>query len=192
MELPNNSEIINKLSEINLNDFELPNNSEITNKLPEINLNDFEFPEYRRFPENRYYSITPDGRVYSHHYGYYLKLSLNKIGFRFVTLHDDCGVKFHYVHDLVAITYIPNPNNWKFVRHINGNREDNRVENLEWSPYPTQCKEVAQIDKSGEVINVFPSITEAARRTNIDRTSISRCCNRRGSAIAGGYIWNFA
>lgn len=37
-----------------------------------------------------------------------------------------------YIHRLVAINFIENPNNYKYVNHINGNKKDNRVKNLEW------------------------------------------------------------
>ena len=40
--------------------------------------------------------------------------------------------KDYYIHRLVAIHFIPNPQNKKYVNHKNCNRKDNRVENLEW------------------------------------------------------------
>ena len=43
------------------------------------------------------------------------------------------------VHRLVAITYIPNPNNYPEVDHIDRNKENNNVDNLRWVSYSQNC-----------------------------------------------------
>ena len=41
-----------------------------------------------------------------------------------------------YVNRLVAIQFVENPNGYKYVEHVDGNREDNRAENLQWTNKP--------------------------------------------------------
>lgn len=50
-----------------------------------------------------------------------------------VSLGQDGWSKDFCVHKLLAQTFIPNPNNYSDVNHINGNKEDYRLENLEWT-----------------------------------------------------------
>ena len=83
------------------------------------------------------YSITSDGRVWSHPKNTNNKngkwLSLDTSGrYPMIGLIKDGERKRYLVHRLVSEAYIPNPDDLPQVNHINGVRDDNRVENLEW------------------------------------------------------------
>ena len=62
--------------------------------------------------------------------GRVLKLGVKKHGYVQTELRKNGKIKPKYVHRLVAQAFIPNPDNKPCVNHKNGNREDNRVENL--------------------------------------------------------------
>lgn len=54
-------------------------------------------------------------------------------GYIQVRLYHNKKYCYRYLHRLLAETFIPNPNNYRTINHINGNKLDNRISNLEWA-----------------------------------------------------------
>ena len=80
------------------------------------------------------YEITRDGRVISHKNSKprELKPYLDRDGYKRVTLIIEGKPKHYSIHRLVAMTYLINEFNKPEVNHIDGNKLNNALENLEW------------------------------------------------------------
>jgi hypothetical protein len=89
------------------------------------------------------YSVTREGMVYSHRGGRFLRLSLDNYGYRKVSLQVDCQRKTPKVHRLVAMAFLPNPNNLPLVNHKDLNKQNNTVDNLEWCDHKHNTRHAA-------------------------------------------------
>lgn len=78
------------------------------------------------------YNVTKEGDVFNVKTGRKLKHSLNKNGYHCVCLTINGKNMEFLIHRLVAIKYISNPNNLPQVNHIDGNKNNNSIDNLEW------------------------------------------------------------
>ena len=81
---------------------------------------------------NNNYYINKKGDIYSYYTNRILKQRNSKKGYPSVHLTINGEGVSKVVHRLVAKTFIPNPDNLPQVNHIDGNKENNSVENLEW------------------------------------------------------------
>ena len=119
--------------------------------------------------------------------GKVLKQKKMKYGYRQIELQYKRKSKWYSVHRLVALAFIPNPNNLPEVNHINEITSDNHADNLEWCTSYYNKTYGSHIEKSfedrGKKVVVFckytnnvmyfcKSVTEASRKTGICRRCI--------------------
>lgn len=147
------------------------------------------------------YQVSSHGRIRHKKKG--LKLFSEVNGYYKVCLYDKEKRKYiHYrVHRLVAKAFIENPNNYKEVNHIDEDKHNNNVSNLEWCSREQnlihsiktnkfKVSKVVQCDMSGNVLKVYNSASEAERETGIPRTHICKVVlGRYGFKSAGGFLW---
>lgn len=94
----------------------------------------------RNIPNYPNYHVTSDGRVFNIQTGKCLNL-IPKEGYFRVGLSSNGKQSFYYVHRLVALAYIPNPENLPCVMHLDDNGTNNNVSNLRWATHLENMKD---------------------------------------------------
>ena len=148
------------------------------------------------------YQISNKGHVKSLYKGSerILKLWDNGRGYLRVYLTKENTSKHIRVHRLVARAFIPNPYNLPEINHIDENKKNNSVENLEWCDrrynvnYGTRnervSRKILQYSKSGEFIREWQGAREVERVLGIANSHIIDCCKGRYKS-AYGFIWKY-
>ena len=143
------------------------------------------------------------------------KQIISKTGYYTCMLTKNGNLKLFKVHRIVAEAFIPNPNNYPIINHIDGNKLNNNVDNLEWCSYSHNEKEayklgliknntyglkkytdslkkkIKQYDLKGNFLKEWNSVSEIKKELNYETTNICSCCKGKRKT-AYGYKWKYA
>lgn len=122
------------------------------------------------------YAVTSDGMVRDLRTGT-LRNGHNHYGYRAINLTNPDGIKQFLIHRLVAMAFLPNPDNLPEIDHINRIEDDNRVENLRWANDYQQCdnKGIAKNNTTG---HKYITREKEGYRVQIKRNKV-KLANRR-------------
>ena len=143
------------------------------------------------------YGISNLGNIKNIKNGNLLTPYLNKNGYLTYTFCQNGIKKTFRIHRLVALHFIPNPNNLPYVNHIDGDKTNNRVENLEWCTAKENDNHARETDLKNQEKPViaenietketmtFKSVTEAGAILGINKGTISKVLNGKRNQTHG-------
>lgn len=141
-----------------------------------------------------YYMIDECGNVYSVRNGKPVKLKYDadKDSYYRISLQTIDGKRKSFrINRLVALTFIPNPNDYPVVNHIDGNKQNNYVGNLEWATISYNTlegyklrdyhykKRIKSINISNDEECEFDSVDDCAKYYNVSYFDMSKIANKK-------------
>lgn len=169
---------------------------------PKVTLSESELSEFEQLNGYTDYLIHRDGRIYNTSRKMFLKSCVDK-GYISVKLNGITTI----LHRLLAIQFVPNPENKVNVIHIDGDKLNNDISNLRWANKSEMCLQsytngtnppktsnVHQYSLDGKYIKTFSSIAHACKELNLTNSQsgdVTKCCQRK-SKYAHGFIWRYA
>ena len=140
------------------------------------------------------YFVSRDGKIFDSNYVQVKEY--NKNGYQTININK----KIYTLHRLVAQTFIKNPNNCNTVNHIDENKINNNVNNLEWVTQKENChkhskiishaRKVIQKDLQNNIIGIHDSVTIAGISIGLSRHAINKVCSGINNT-AGGFKWEY-
>lgn len=132
----------------------------------------------------------PKYRGNTYYEDYIMRGKKDSSGYLHYELRKDGNSKTYSAHRLVAQAFLPNPEELPEVDHINGDRADNRVSNLQWITKTDNVRKstAATVIKCVETGQIFQSIQEAANWIKRNRTCFTKYFAGKQKTIAG-YTW---
>lgn len=150
------------------------------------------------------YMVSNTGKVWSQITGKIRKTAFNTDGYEVIMLSRD-GKQFGtFVHRLVAMAFLPNPNNYPVVNHKDENPKNNHVDNLEWCSYyynltynnshkkraAKRGYDVYQYNHEGKLVGVYPNTRTAAKIVGGSHGNIAASCKHNKGTVKG-YVFSY-
>lgn len=151
--------------------------------------------EWRTIQEFPRYSVSDFGRIKNNTSNLILTGGNDRDGYRQVTLSNGKKQYNRRICRLVAIAFIPNPNDLPQVNHKDENKENDCVNNLEWctalynNNYGTKAQSTRRQVKCIETGKIYEGLRVASKECGIPHQNIGKAC--RNGHIAGGYHWQY-